>query len=315
MAAMADSLPERLRAAQDCLRGLAVGDAFGAQFFVPENLPALRSRRLPPAPWPWTDDTEMACCVLAVLRAYGAVDQDALARAFATRHDFDRGYGPAMNRLLRLVREGGSWHELAADLFDGQGSWGNGAAMRIAPLGAWFAADPRRAAEEAARSAVVTHRHPEAVAGAVAVAVAASCAAAGRGRAPDPAGLVRAVMELTAPSKVREGIAEAADLLDQPHAEYAAHRLGNGRQVSAMDTVPFTLWCAARHLDDYEAALWAAASAGGDVDTNCAIVGGIVAARVGLAAVPPSWRAAAELLPEWLDAPDRATGARMAPNG
>ncbi|GDY77998.1 hypothetical protein SAV31267_074830 [Streptomyces avermitilis] len=123
-----------LAATRDCLNGLAVGDAFGAQFFVPDNLPALRERRLPPAPWPWTDDTEMACSIARVPRTAG-FDQDALARSFAEHHDFDRGYGPSMNRLLRLVRQGEPWRDLAAGLFEGQGSWGNGAAMRVAPLG------------------------------------------------------------------------------------------------------------------------------------------------------------------------------------
>ncbi len=142
--------------ARDALRGLAVGDAFGAQFFVLDNLPGLRERRLPAAEWPWTDDTEMACSVFDVLRRRGSVDQHELAHGFAHRHDFDRGYGPAMNRLLRLVREGGRWQELAAELFDGQGSWGNGAAMRVAPL-ALVCRDLAEAAAQAGRSARVTH--------------------------------------------------------------------------------------------------------------------------------------------------------------
>lgn len=294
-----DSFDHR-SAARDALRGLATGDAFGAQFFVPDNLPALHRRQLPEPVWPWTDDTEMACSVFEALRRRGSVDQYELAHSFASRHDFDRGYGPAMNRLLRLIREGGRWSELAAGLFGGQGSWGNGAAMRVAPLGAWFAVDPAEAAAQAARSARVTHTHPEAVAGAVAVAVAAAHAARGRIRQVTGEELLAAVEELTPTGRVRAGIAEARELLGQEYAGYAAHRLGNGRQVSAADTVPFALWCTARHLHDYEAALWACASAGGDVDTTCAIVGGIVAARVGTAGIPAAWQSAREALPEWL---------------
>ena len=49
----------RIRAVAS-LRGLAVGDALGSCFFVPDNLPSLHSRSLPPDPWWWTDDTEMA---------------------------------------------------------------------------------------------------------------------------------------------------------------------------------------------------------------------------------------------------------------
>jgi ADP-ribosylglycohydrolase len=148
------------------LRGLAVGDALGSQFFVPANYPLLKRRELPAGPWQWTDDTEMACSVVAVLATHHRIDQDALALSFAEHHDFDRGYGPAVNRLLRLIREGGDWRELSAALFKGQGSWGNGAAMRIAPLGAWYADDPEQATHQAEISAYPTHQHREAVVGA-----------------------------------------------------------------------------------------------------------------------------------------------------
>ncbi|MFL1428967.1 MULTISPECIES: ADP-ribosylglycohydrolase family protein [unclassified Nocardiopsis] len=74
---------------------------------------------------------------------------------------------------------------------------------------------------------------------------------------------------------------------------------GNGAAMSAQDTVPFALWCAAGHLDDEVEALWTAVAGGGDRDTTCAIAGGVVAARTGGAGVPPAWRAACEPLPEW----------------
>ncbi len=128
---------DRFQRTHASLRGLAVGDALGSQFFVPANYARLQPHALPPGSWQWTDDTEMACSVLAVLATHGRIDQDPLATSFAEHHDFHRGYGPAVNRMLRLVREGADWRELAAALFNGQSSWGNGAAMRIAPLGAW----------------------------------------------------------------------------------------------------------------------------------------------------------------------------------
>ncbi|WP_424556237.1 ADP-ribosylglycohydrolase family protein [Streptacidiphilus pinicola] len=141
----------------------------------------------------------------------------------------------------------------------------------------------------------MTHTHPEAAAGAIAVALAAGVAVGG-GSGED---LLRAAIEWTPEGRVRSGVVEALTLLGQPHAEYAAHRLGNGRHVSAADTVPFALWCAARHLERYEDARWACSSVGRDVDTTCAIVGGIVAARVGVDGIPPAWREATEPLPAW----------------
>ncbi|HEY5836418.1 ADP-ribosylglycohydrolase family protein [Streptomyces sp.] len=280
------------------LRGLAVGDALGSQFFVPANYALLQHGELPPGPWGWTDDTEMACSVLAVVVRYGRIDQDALALSFAEHHDFDRGYGPAVNRMLRLIRqEGADWRELAAGLFNEQGSWGNGAAMRVAPLGAWYAGDPAEAAHQAELSAYPTHQHREAVAGATAVAVAAALTADPAGPR-DPEALLGAVLDLVPRSAVHSGIGRARDMLDDADVATVAAVLGCGRRTSAHDTVPFTLWAAARNLGDYERAFWTTARAGGDVDTTCAIVGGMVASRPG-GEPPRTWTERTETLPEW----------------
>ncbi|WP_267464992.1 ADP-ribosylglycohydrolase family protein [Nocardia cyriacigeorgica] len=93
---------------------------------------------------------------------------------------------------MRRIREGAHWRDVAAAAFDHQGSCGNGAAMRVAPLGAGYAGDPERIVAEAIRSAEVTHLHREGVAGAVAVAVAAGCAATARmsGMHPTPAAFI-----------------------------------------------------------------------------------------------------------------------------
>jgi len=280
------------------LRGLAIGDALGSQFFVPANRPLLDERTPPPSPWQWTDDTEMACSVVLELTDGGTpVDQDRLVALFAEHHDFDRGYGPSTGRFLRLVREGGDWRALLGDLFDGQGSWGNGAAMRVAPLGAYHAGSPGLAAQDAKRSAEVTHTHPEGVAGAVAVAVAASVIASGR-RAPGE--IIDTVLERVEPGLVRNGVRQARRLLTLSDPRAVAEELGNGRRVSAQDTVPFTIWAAVKHLDDFEAAIWATAQVGGDVDTTCAIVGGMVAAGMEPDALPHLWSRACEDLPSWL---------------
>ncbi|GAB2977347.1 ADP-ribosylglycohydrolase family protein [Streptomyces pseudoechinosporeus] len=301
----ADSSPDgRMARTLASLRGLAVGDALGSQFFVPENYPLLKRRALPSGPWQWTDDTEMACSVVAVLAAHRRIDQDELARSFAEHHDFDRGYGPAVNRLLRLIREGGDWRELASALFNGQGSWGNGAAMRIAPLGAWYGDDPEQATHQAEISAYPTHQHREAVVGAMAVAAAAALAAA-PGGPPSAGALLDGVIALVPRSAVEAGLRRARDMLDYDDASTVAAVLGCGRRTSAHDTVPFALWSAARSLGDYERAFWTTAQVGGDVDTNCAIVGGVLAA--GKAGAPPvEWAERTEALPGWISVEDGA---------
>ncbi|MFF1748756.1 ADP-ribosylglycohydrolase family protein [Nocardia sp. NPDC058244] len=289
--------------ARDSLDGLSVGDALGAQFFVPgRSVAELMSGRVPAGPWEWTDDTEMACSVFTEIRARGRIDRDALAAVFADRCEPYRGYSGGTVAVLHQIRDGRPWSEAAGALFDGRGSWGNGAAMRVGLLGAYFAGDLDRAAVEAASAGEVTHRHPEAIVGAMAVAVAASWAAASRGTDRAPEELLAAVEPYLVPGRTASGVRRAGELLGRSVAE-AAYELGNGAQVSAQDTVPFTLWVAASHLDDYPAAITACVEAGGDADTTAAIVGGIVAARTGIGTpggVPTDWLAAREALPGWV---------------
>jgi ADP-ribosylglycohydrolase len=277
------------------LAGLAVGDAFGAQILLPGDHPDVLGRRLPARPWAWTDDTEMACSVFALLNRRGQIDQNELASAFAAHYDADRGYGSGVARLLNEIRAGRPWQEIAGTAFGGQGSWGNGAAMRVAPLGAWFGENLPQALRQADLSAVVTHAHPEGVAGAVAVAAAAALRATNSHLAGHD--LLNQVIPLVPPGRVRDGLIAAVDLLHADPRE-AATALGIGREIAAHDTVPLSLWIAARHADSYVDALWMVARLAEDVDTVGAIVGGILAA--GHAEIPDEWRAACEPLPEWL---------------
>ena len=171
---------------------------------------------------------------------------------------------------------------------------------RGAPLGAYYAGDPQRAAREGRESAAVTHTHAEAIAGASAIAAAAALFAASRDHALDRDALFDAVLALVPPSDVRTAVERARDLDPREPPLRAAKRLGADRDISCQVTVPFVLWMASRRADDFEAALWETAAVGGDRDTHCAIVGGIVAARRGRAAIPSAWIEATEPLPEWL---------------
>ncbi|MGW6520384.1 MULTISPECIES: ADP-ribosylglycohydrolase family protein [unclassified Streptomyces] len=286
-------------AARRSLEGLALGDAFGERWFPLFRDPRqayeeVRARRMPEEPdWHWTDDTAMALGLVRVLDQYGEVRQRDLALAFALGFDADpaRGYGHGMHQLLpRLLQEPDRWPEFSRELFGGEGSLGNGSAMRVAPLGAWFRSSLPRVVEQATRSAEVTHAHPEGIAGAVAVAVAAALSTRRQLS-------IAAVAELTPDSATRDGLARAAELPFTTEPWKASDLLGNGQRIRADDTVPFAVWCAARHPDDLVAALWATAEGFGDVDTTCAITGGIVAARTGVDAVPAPWLERREPLP------------------
>ncbi|WP_225848266.1 ADP-ribosylglycohydrolase family protein [Streptomyces sp. HPF1205] len=292
-------------AALDSLHGLAFGDAFGDRWFGilrREGAAALEARVLPAEPlWRWSDDTAQALVLVRELaEGGGTVDQGRLALRLAAAYadDTHRGYGASMHDVLRRIGAGEPWREVVAGQFGGQGSWGNGAAMRVAPLGAWLAADLDAVAEQAALQAAVSHHHPEAVTAAVAVALAAALAARGRGGpAPVRPDFLRAVAERLPDSDVRSGVRTAARMPERTSVRHAAEVLGSGYRMSGPDTVPYALWCAAGHLDDLHEGLWFTVAGRGDIDTTCAIAGGVIAARTGVAALPAAWHAAREPLP------------------
>ncbi len=252
------------------------------------------SRALPKEPWRYTDDTVMALAIVEVLDQCERIDADLLARAFSYKYAADpaRGYGGMAHTILNQIAIGSPWREVAGAAFDGTGSMGNGGAMRAAPIGADFFDDLSRAAEQAQASAAVTHAHVEGQAGAAAVAVAAACVRSGGG----PDDLLDAAIELTPESETRAGILRARQLPLAAEVGQAVQLLGNGTRVLAQDTVPFCLWCAARHFGDFEEAMWLTVSGLGDRDTTCAIVGGILASSDQAILIPPAWTAARESL-------------------
>jgi ADP-ribosylglycohydrolase len=294
------------------LEGLSVGDAFGERFFGDPALALSRvaRREIPRSPWFWTDDTAMALSIFEILRERGAIDEDLLARRFAERYARDpvRGYGGTAHTILSEIAQGAPWQAVAREAFGGQGSMGNGGAMRAAPVGAYFADDLDRVVIGARASAAPTHAHPDGQSGAIAVAVATALAWQGRRESwhSDRAeSFLRAIAELTPAGPTQDGLRKAAALPTSSSVGKAVAALGNGSRVISSDTVPFALWCAAHHLDDFQEALWTTVSGLGDRDTTCAIVGGIVAARTGYDGIPASFVSAREPLDSMLNHVER----------
>lgn len=288
--------------ARESLEGLSVGDALGQCFFslsADEEARILSGEDLPEAPWFYTDDTEMSLSVVSVLADHSSIDQDLLAVSFAKHYSYDRAYGPAMHRALARIREGENWRTVSGSLFSGQGSYGNGAAMRSAPIGAYFAGDVENLILHATRAAEITHSHPEAIAGAIAVAAAAGVAAMSRAEGTSPCHdeFLERLIELVPDSEVRALLVKARSMGKVTSISFPTSVLGDGTNMSAQDTVPFALWCCARKLTNFEEAVWLGIRGGVDRDTIAAIVGGVVACHVGKEQIPAEWVSRREALP------------------
>jgi ADP-ribosylglycohydrolase len=293
--------PHCLESLVSSLTGLSVGDAFGQQYMW--HVEDIEIRREDVPTWRWTDDTEMAMSVASVLFDYGEVHQDVLASRFADNFDSTRGYGSAMLfEFLPKLQKGIHWRSLASSLFDGRGSYGNGAAMRVAPLGACYSSDIDSVKHQSHLSAEVTHSHSEGIAGAVAVAVASAVASRQKSikSVSGPRSFLQEVIGHVPESEVRNRLEFAYNEFGPGIDRWSLiEKLGNGSHVTAQDTVPLCLWMAGKHLNNYEEALYDTVAALGDMDTNCAIVGGIVAANVGIQGIPTEWQRATEEWPAW----------------
>jgi ADP-ribosylglycohydrolase len=274
--------------AKGALLGTFAGDALGMPFegappaAIPERLVMVDARL---GRGTYTDDTEMAIALAESLLGRGGIDPQALGRAFADAHDPRRGYGPGTTEVLQLIRSGVHPHDAAGSLFGGEGSRGNGAAMRVAPVAVRYAGDTAGLAKAAHDSARVTHAHPLAVDAAVVQATA--IAAALVGEAPLDAALAAATTD-----ELSGRLTKAARLLEsRPSPAQAAAALGN--QPTGHESVPAAIYSAAAH-DSVEAATTFAVRCGGDADTIGAMAAAIAAARAGASAIPSGWLEALE---------------------
>ena len=275
-------IEDRIKYAKRALEGIALGDCFGQTFFMEDEVACqrIRERKILEESWHFTDDTVMGIGIYRILEKYGEINQDKLAEIFAKNYllDWHRGYGGTAHSILREIGEGSDWREVAPKVFDGMGSMGNGAAMRAAPIGAYFADDLVKVMYEARKSAEVTHSHIEGIVGALAVAVAAALIwnkKAGE-YFKDGKDFLYDIAQVMPESDTKYKILSAASIKRESKIDFVISVLGNGMKLTAQDTVPFCLWCVAYYYESLEEALWKAVSALGDRDTICAIVGGIV---------------------------------------
>jgi ADP-ribosylglycohydrolase len=287
----------RARRAHASLIGLSIGDALGERFFgEPDEVRGrIALRQLPEdRPWRWTDDTQMAVSVYRGLCDHGRVHPRKLALRFAASFDMARGYGWATRELLLNPSYPSDPHAIAAAAFAGAGSRGSGAAMRVAPLGAFFADDQERVIAEARTQALLTHAHPDAADGAVAVALAAAFSAT---RHTGGAGLLTDVAAVLPDGPMAEALSYAGSIGGEMTPEDVGAALGTGFEATALDTVPFALWNAAHHLGSFVDCFWSTVAGLGDRDTTCAMACGVVAASLGHDGIPQEWANAVEPVP------------------
>jgi ADP-ribosylglycohydrolase len=293
---MTSSLRDRIHGA---VFGQAVGDALGA---TTEGMPMAQIA----ATFGWvtdflsddpagTDDTEYAALTGQILLKYGPaltpndVSTEWTAALVNQAGGFAGGGFSEMEAIHNLAR--GRRSPISGT--DNHEMWSDGSAMRVAPIGAYFAGDPEEAARVAAIDASVSHsRDGIWCAQAVAAAVAAATVtddwreAADAGLAQLPADswsarmIGRAMDIATGPGSTQDRYAELESRISVFHYPWA----DIGPEATAL---AFGVFAVAE--GDYVNAVLGGVNIGRDADTIAAMAGAIAGALHGYSGIPSNW--------------------------
>lgn len=238
----------------------------------------------------YTDDTQMMIALAESLVACGGFNGEDLANRFLASFDASRGYGAGTRQALRLLESGMSWNQVGQVVFDG-GSFGNGAAMRIAPIGLFYYDDPYELREKAYLSSQITHAHRLGQEAAALQAFAISRALLTPPLEPLDVqaflGDLRTFIEpectelTTRLDRIVEFLASA------PEVGVVVANLGNDSRGFA--SVPTAIYAFLSHPQSVEEAVVYGVSLGGDTDTIGAMTGAIAGACHGASNIPQRW--------------------------
>ena len=272
--------------------GSALGDAIGELAFrypQREGLEAILERA---SELRYTDDTAMSIGLAESIRKRGSIDQQQLGNMFDLNYRREpwRGYASGPPSIFSMVqRLGISYQEAAHRIFGGSGSFGNGAAMRVVPVGLFFHL-AEGLYELASASAEVTHAHPVGMDGAAVQAWAVAGAVKLDPQGSFPLGTFMQGLidfartpEIGAKMRLVQGL-----ITEDVSPSVAADRLG--RTVAVHESMPFAVYSFLRYPHSFEDALFCAILHGGDRDTLGAMACAISGAYLGIEAIPQRWQ-------------------------
>ncbi|KAK2187384.1 hypothetical protein NP493_167g02000 [Ridgeia piscesae] len=312
------------------LVGAVVGDCLGAYFECKRHVKvdellnhfaALDSVRKEQQ---FTDDTAMARSVARSLVEKKGLDVKDMASRFVSEFykEPDRGYGGSIAAVFSKLEKSGCSDPFlpAKEQFDGQGSFGNGGAMRISPTALYgynlSEEELNKVSEDITR---ITHTHPDALRGAQLQCSAVRLAL--RETDTDHLNTNNFIQKLRTTMKQLEN-PQNLDNHPQPYCDKldtieeflkrdsvdcseVVECLGN--DISALGSVPTAIYCFLRSLkpvdyipkeNPFERTILYAISLGGDTDTIATMAGAMAGAYYELDRVPQHWQDICEGVPD-----------------
>jgi poly(ADP-ribose) glycohydrolase ARH3 len=247
----------------------------------------------------FTDDTEMTLALAYSLIECDGLDPQHCAASYAKFFTSEprRGYGPAVSKILAMLSSGADYRTTGRAVYP-EGSFANGGAMRIAPVGLAFRHIDDAVLREAVRLALLcTHVHPDAVDGAFIQAKAVSELARAN---PSSEWNVTQFLSAMQGRAERDVVKKKLEIVIQARgAGWTEEKMlsvvctpneyGEQFQIHAAEAVACALWAFSSCPNDPEECIIRAVALGGDTDTVAAMAGALAGSFHGTGWLPRRW--------------------------
>jgi poly(ADP-ribose) glycohydrolase ARH3 len=270
--------------------GSVIGDAWGANYeglsyrYIQETIQDFSSTS-----GRYSDDSEMMKGVLeSLLTNKGEFNGPHMAQTFANNFDYTRGYGIGAASILMQIRNGEPWDKPAKLAFNGQGSFGNGAAMRICPVALLYHSNLDYLKQMVDQISMITHTHHLGIEGAFLQASAVALATKKDPEVFKPTEFIDQLLNLSLSPIYKQKLAKIGEFLTTtPSIDILIQELGVN--ITAPGSVPMALYNFVNSPFDFQNVLISSIICGGDTDTVACMAGAIVGAFLGVDKIPPNW--------------------------
>lgn len=298
------SLRSRFRGA---MLGFALGDSLGmpAVGLSSEQATALFQDGIRPLPGSSLPLGEVTAVTLLMKEAAESLvackrhDAEDLAGRLVSWHERGdlRGAGETILTAVRRLKRGRPWREPVASGYYASAGYraaGCGAVALTFPVALWNAKHPEQLAREVSQAALVTHCHPEAVAGAVAYATALSAALSGAAGDPRIEGLFTRCARAVKGSETAKRLKQVEEMAGKRRASPKDTLSLTGTSGYAAEAVPAAIYSFLFFPSSYREAVGIPLMCGGATSLIAALAGGLAGAFLGLEGLPAEWLATLE---------------------
>jgi poly(ADP-ribose) glycohydrolase ARH3 len=270
--------------------GSVIGDAWGANYegldyrYIQDTVQDFSSTS-----GRYTDDSEMMKGVLeSLLFNKGEFNGAHMAQIFVKNFDYTRGYGVGAASILMQIRNGQPWNQPAKIAFNGQGSYGNGAAMRICPAALLYHTDITQLQQIVEQISKITHTHQLGIEGAILQAAAIALVNQRDPETFNPKEYIEKLLNISLSPIYKQKLVKVKEFLtNPPKVDIIIQELGVN--ITAPGSVPMAIYNFLNSPFDFQNVLFSSIACGGDTDTIACMAGAIVGSLLGVDRIPSRW--------------------------